>query len=434
MDKLLDQPWHPQAPAMPQPSGPTLHVASTEALFEAADTVDPGTTILIADGHYFLPGVFTITTDRVTIRSASGQRHSVILDGADSAHGELFGFTECHQVTVADLTIQNIMDNGFKLNGNIGRSVKGITIHNCVIHNIWQRGIKSVSGPEADDDSGLPLRPADTGQAPRPRHFVEGCAVRYCLFYNDRPKRFEDDSFELENPDRFCGNYIAGLDVMSARGWTIADNVLVNIKGNSGGGRGAIFVWQGSEDVRIERNIIVDCDSGMWLGLAYPPEDTRHCVRFIVRDNLITRARCAGILLSRHVEGRVLHNTICDPVDLRDRPAGIDIDDGGVLTQVREQRSRPMRLGMGNQDLLVADNLMTGPSDLHVSEAAGSLRLRDNIWLPEPEPSPFIDPACGDPRLTPAAARTLTAGATLQRSCEASPACSSPLSADETNP
>jgi len=371
-------------------------VTTVEELFAAAQKVEPGETILIAEGHYMLPQVFTITTDRVTVRGESGDRDRVILDGAKSTHGELFGFTECHGATVADLTIQNIMHNGFKLNANIGRSVGGVTIYNCVIHNIWQRGIKGVSGPEAGDDSGLPLRPGGEGEPSRPRHFVENCAVRYCLFYNDRPKRFEDDSFERDNPDRFGGNYIAGIDAMSASNWLFADNVLIGIEGRTGGARGAIFFWQGSRGVRIERNIVIDCDSGMWLGLAFPPDDTRNCVDYTVRNNFVTRSRCAGILLNRHVGSRILHNTIHDPLAIDGRPPGTDIDDGGVLFENPEQRSRPLRIGVANEDLLVANNLLSGPSDIHLHENAGSLQLRGNLWLRESDRSPFVDHGQGD--------------------------------------
>ena len=131
--------WHPVAPPLPAAAGKVLQVTTVEELFDAADTVSPGDTIEIADGHYLLPTVFTIRTDDVCVRSASGDRDAVILDGNHSDHGELFAFTECHRVSVADLTIQNVLHNGFKLNANIGRSVRAIVLHNCVIRNVWQR-------------------------------------------------------------------------------------------------------------------------------------------------------------------------------------------------------------------------------------------------------------------------------------------------------
>ncbi|MEW6750453.1 MAG: hypothetical protein AB1505_05680 [Candidatus Latescibacterota bacterium] len=201
---------------------------------------------------------------------------------------------------------------------------------------------------------------------------------------------------------------------MAARGWVIADNVLVGIRGRTGGARGAVFVWQGSQDVRIERNVILDCDSGMWLGLAWPPEDTRHCARHEVRNNFVAGPRCTGILLNRHVDSRVVHNTVYDPVPLAHRPAGTDIEDGGVLGEAAEPRCRPLRLGVGHRGLLVANNLLCGPGDLHVSETAGEVRLWGNRWLQEPDPGVFGDVTNGDLHLARGAARGLAVGAAVE--------------------
>ncbi len=396
------QDWHSPAVPLPPPTGDVIQVSTVAELLAAADQVTPGGTILIDDGVYLMPTVFTIRTDDVCVRSASGDRDAVVLDAVDSDHGELFGFTECQDVTVADLTIRNVHHNGFKLNANIGRSVRGITIHNCVAHNVWQRGFKGVSGPEAEEDSGLPVRPAGGGGPSRPRHFVDDCVIRYCLFHNDRPKRIDDEPFEQKNPTRFDGNYIAAIDVMSARNWHVHDNVFLGIQGRNGGARGAIFFWQGSEDVCIEGNVIVDCDSGMWLGLSWPPEDVRHCVRYTVRNNQITRPGRTGILMGRHVDSHVIANRIFDPCTGDDRPPATDIDDGGVLIPSERTRCRPLRIGADNEGLLVEGNLLVADEDIHVGQDAGQIQLRGNLWLQAATPDPFIDGSAGDLRLTDA--------------------------------
>ena len=64
----------------------------------------------------------------------------------------------------------------------------------------------------------------------------------------------------------FGGDYIAGMDIMNAKNYVIADNVFVGIGGFTGQARGAIFIWNGSEDCTIERNIIIDSDTGICLG------------------------------------------------------------------------------------------------------------------------------------------------------------------------
>jgi hypothetical protein len=49
------QDWFPKAPPLPPPSGEILRVSTVKELFAAAEQVPPGGTILLADGHYFMP-------------------------------------------------------------------------------------------------------------------------------------------------------------------------------------------------------------------------------------------------------------------------------------------------------------------------------------------------------------------------------------------
>jgi len=149
------QPWFPKAPPLARPAGPVVRVAGVDELYAAARDIQPGGTILVADGHYRLPRYFELRADNVTLRSESGQRDNVVLDGQGRL-GELVGITGCSGVTIADLTVQNVKWNGIKLNSD--RGVNRVTIYNCVIHNVWQRGIKGVMVPREDRQR---LRPSD---------------------------------------------------------------------------------------------------------------------------------------------------------------------------------------------------------------------------------------------------------------------------------
>src|SRR5262245_8888194 len=292
------QPWFPQAPPLPAPTGEVRRAATANELFEAVNQVGPGGTVLIADGHYYLPRTLVLKTDRMTLRSASGRRDTVVLDGARSSPGELVAVSGCTGVTIADLTIQNVAWNGFKINADSG--VHKVTIYNCVIHNIWQRGIKGVPGVRKDGQ----LQPC------------RGCRVQYCLFYNDRPKRLDDDPYEAKNPKQFGGNYIGGMDIMNAKGWVVSDNVFIGIHGLTGERRGAIFFWNQSFDCVIERNMILDCDTGIYLGNGMRQPDTKvHCTRFIVRNNFVTRCPEGAITNTYTRDCKIVHNTIHDPAN-----------------------------------------------------------------------------------------------------------------------
>jgi hypothetical protein len=313
-----------------------------------------------------MPHYVQIATDNITLRSASGHRERVVIDGAESRDGELLGFTACSGVTIADLTIQNIKWNGFKINSDT--NVQKLTIYNCIIHNIWQRGIKGVKVPR------------ENRQAICPRQ----CRVQYCFFYNDRPKRLSDDPADIAK-----GNYIAGIDVMYAKDWIISDNVFVGIQGRTYEGRGAVFIWHDSQDCVIERNIIIDCDVGLQLGNPHRDSETvYHCVRCTARNNFITRAPEAGIVTVYTKNCKLLNNTIHDP---------------------ESQMGRLIRTVFTNDSLVVANNLISGPGIRN--ESKSEVKFLNNLIRDFTDA--FVDPRHGNLHLTDAAIDAIDKGIEL---------------------
>jgi hypothetical protein len=361
-----EQDWFPKVPPLPPPSGVIVRVSDVESLVGAVQNAEPGQTILVADGHYRLPHYVEIRADNVTLRGASGRRERVVLDGDRSRDGELLGFRSCSGVTVVDLTIQNVRWNGFKVNSET--NVQRLTIRNCVIHNIWQRGVKGVKVPPENRDA---IRPRD-------------CRIQYCLFYNDRPKRLSDDSADIAD-----GNYIAGIDVMYARDWIISDNVFVGIQGRTGEGRGAVFLWFDSRGCIVERNVIVDCDIGVRLGNAHRADGVLlHCRSCEVRNNFITRTPEGGIVTVFTKDCRVAHNTMYDP----DSPM-----------------SRLLRMVFANDGLLVANNLMVGPGLSNESDS--NIQFVRNLTIGDF--AHLADPVRGDLHLTRNATAAIDAAVPL---------------------
>jgi Right handed beta helix region len=259
--------------------------------------------------------------------------------------------------------VQNVRWNGIKIDSETG--VQRLTVRSCVLRNIWQRAIKGVKVPE----SGLErLRP-------------KGCRVEYCLFMNDRPKRFEDDP--TDTAQSYDGNYIGGIDVMYASGWTIADNVFLGIRGRSGSARGAVFLWMDSRDCVVERNVVVDCDSGICLGNAFkPPEIAIHCTGIVVRNNFVTRAPEGGIVAAYTRDCAILHNTVHEPASRFGRLIRLLNDDDG---------------------LRVENNLLSGPGPL--VETSSRVTLRNN--LSRDMTAVFVAPDKGNLRLTAAASAAI---------------------------
>jgi copper-binding protein NosD len=318
-----------------------------------------------------MPRYLEIRTDNVTLRSASGNRKAVILDGSKSNHGELVGFRSCSGVTVADITIQNIKWNGFKINSD--HNVQNLTIYNCIIHNIWQRGVKSVRVPLENREE---IRP-------------KNIRVQHCLFYNDHPKQFTND--ETDTPKTFNGNYIGGIDTMYAKNWLISDNVFINIQGRTREGRGCVFMWHHAEDCIIERNTIIDCDVGIALGNSSgigPNQSSIHGTNMIVRNNFITRTPESGILADYTKNCQIINNTIFDP---------------------QNRMNRLLRIIHNNQGLLIANNLLSGPG--MSIETKDAVRLEHNLigdFLDQ-----FVDVKNGDLHLKKTNAKIIDQGLSL---------------------
>ena len=347
--------WCPKAPPLPEPTGQAIRVDTVDGLFKAARDVEPGGTILVADGHYRMPRYFDIRTDDVTLRGASGRRERVVLDGADSRHGELLGITGCEGVTVADLTVQNVKWNGIKINSD--RFTTRVTIRNCVIRNVWQRGVK---GPAVRPEERDRFRPAD-------------CRIQWCLFTNDRPKQFSDDPADRRHG--FGGNYVGGIDVMYARRWTISDNVFRGIRGRTGEARGAVFLWHEAEDCIVERNVILDCDSGICLGNSHRPDDVPvHATRCIVRNNFLARCPEQGILADYTRQCRILHNTIHDPDSRLKRLIRLVHDNDGLVVAGNLLSGPPMRV-QTTSPMTIEHNLTKKVAGWFVDAAGGNLHL-----------------------------------------------------------
>jgi hypothetical protein len=98
--------------------------------------------------------------------------------------------------------------------------------------------------------------------------------------------------------------------------WTFSDNILRNFKGANGGGRGAIFIWNQSRNIIVERNVFVGCDRSIAFGNPSEPTNyepgTLHNYDGIIRNNFITGGYKGGkgieIVWADNI--KVINNTI----------------------------------------------------------------------------------------------------------------------------
>ncbi len=126
-------------------------------------------------------------------------------------------------------------------------------------------------------------------------------------------------------------------------------------------GRGAIFLWNESQECIVERNV------SYRLRLRHLPREplsaraTRwHDDRCIVRNNFVTRCGETGILTAHTRHCLVVHNTVHDPASSLRRLLWVQDD---------------------NEGLFVANNLLSGPDVLNTGSS--HVALQDNLAIPD---------------------------------------------------
>ncbi|MHC1765106.1 MAG: family 43 glycosylhydrolase [Verrucomicrobiia bacterium] len=353
--------WFPKGPVLPPSMGAVIRVATVEELLTAVDRVQPGGTILLAEGHYRLPRVMVLRDKKnITLRSASGDPAKTILSGQgwdSQARGDdILHIARCEGVTVADLAFTDCRSYGIKVEAE--NAPKDIHIYNCRFRNIGVRAIKG-----------------SAGQDPNVRA-VKG-SVRYCTFENTRVPPADW---------LFGGDYIAAIDMMALEDWTFSDNLFRNIRGRNGGGRAAIFIWVRSQRVVVERNFILDCDRGVAFG--NPGQSTAnlagerlvYVADGVIRNNFIAGGPDCGIELWYTDRIKVQHNSIWRP---------------------ERNWRRGIRIGTGTANAQVVNNLVHGEILLE----GGGADLRNN--LTGRLDKYCVDPASGNLTLTPAATRAI---------------------------
>jgi hypothetical protein len=337
-------------------------VSTAEELASAVEHARDGDVILLADGTYRVGRALKFDrVKNVTLRGSSSDPAKVVLRGrgfASEGRGDdILRIGGCENVTIAYVTFAGCRSYGLKVEAE--HSPKNIHVYGCHFLNIGTRGLKG-----------------STAQ----RTIAAGGSVRFCHFENSEVPPAEW---------LYGGNYISAIDMMSLEDWTISDNSFANIKGRSGGGRAAIFVWVRSRRVTIERNRIVHCDRGIALGnpsgSSNYQEGMLHAYDCVCRNNMIVAGPDAGIELA-WVDGvQVQHNTVWR----------------------QDLKGRGIRCIERLANVEIANNLVRGALQL-----TGSENARSN--LAGPLDGLFVDPAAGDLRLKASAVEAIDQGVPLK--------------------
>jgi len=266
----------------------------TSAIQSAINNATGALTIYLANGTYSVAGgQINITKPDITIRSLSGNRDSVIIQGGGMLAGTGYhGISILRpDVTIADLTIRNIDTHGIDINFwylislGMNTDLNNILLHNLHIVDCREQLVKmSYSGNSSQSgDNGI----------------IECCLIEYTT-------SLPGSSW-----------YTNGIDLHFANNWMIRDNTIRNIKHgpNTTTDAGpAILLFNGGSGSIIERNSVINCDEGIFAGNwgNAPNVSYRNAV---IRNNIIrghANSRCGvGVVMAPNC--KIINNTIYSP-------------------------------------------------------------------------------------------------------------------------
>jgi hypothetical protein len=231
----------------------TVNAFSVSGLNSAVNSAQEGHVICLADGTYNLTGMLNFATAGVTLRSASGNRDGVILDGGFTAQGQtgrvqILLRVEESDVTIDGLTLRHAEYHAVQTVGANGHNTENLVLNNLHIYDCGEQLVKINT------------------RGSTPNYFVDNGTISNSLI------EFQDTGvMEPSGADYYTG----GIDAHAARGWTVKDNIFRNIQRNGRTMEHAIHFWRKSRDTVIERNVIINCYRGIGLGLSTSPDPTR---------------------------------------------------------------------------------------------------------------------------------------------------------------
>jgi hypothetical protein len=272
------------------PAGPVVEVDTVAELEQAVADLSDGTTILIADGTYDLTTTLIVRgVDDVAIRGASGDRDAVVLRGkgmSNASYGDVphvIAVFDADDVLIADVTLRDAYFHLVQIHGE--DDADRTRIHNVHLVDAGEQFVKGSTGG---------------GTGP----YADGGVVECSLF---------------EYTDHARSDYTNGVDVLAGADWVIRDNVFRNIRAQEGQLAGpAVLMWRNSLDTIVERNLFIECDRAIALGLSSPDSNSRDGETTydhqggVIRNNMIHRQGPGdvGITVNYSRDVRITHNTV----------------------------------------------------------------------------------------------------------------------------
>jgi hypothetical protein len=363
-------------PPLPPATGNIVDVSTVSELENAVKTAAIGSTIRIVDGTYNLDGVsLWVVVPNVTVRSASGNREAVVLDG-NYVTTEII-HVAASNVTIADLTLREARHHPIHVTSSAGLDTVNTLIYNVHVIDPGQQAIKI--NPEYTEG-----------------YYPDGGEIacsRIELTDAGRPWIWDI------NGDCYTG----GVDAHQSRGWIVRDNLIEGFWCEFGLSEHAVHFWKSSRDTLVERNVLLDNARGVGFGLmesgderTYPDEACPAAgggyvghYDGIIRNNFLFANRSelfgseygldCGICLWNACGAQALHNTVASTqtpgsssIEWRFEYTDADITNNLVTHQLLRRDEGTAHL-LGNLEYQPLSLFADGPGgDLHLNANAAA--------------------------------------------------------------
>lgn len=244
-------------------------------------------TIRLANGTYRVSDPLVVRRRGVTLRSASGDRGRVTLDGAYGPSALIHVFAD--DVTIGEITLRRARDHLVHVYPDEGGpDVRALRLYRLALVDSGEQFVKV--NQNAARSAG-----------------VHGGVIACSRFFMSATGR--------RNIERAFGCYTGGIDVHQGRGWRVRDNRFEGIYCEDGEvAEHAVHFWNGARDTLVENNVILNCSRGIGFGLGEADGGIGHHGG-VIRNNALLAdipQYDTGIELNQARGARVFHNTIAE--------------------------------------------------------------------------------------------------------------------------
>lgn len=349
------------------------NVSTRDDIAYLVETVKPGTTIFLEDGTYKLSRPVVLLHPDVWVRSKSGNRDKVILDG--KMGGGILRREDCineiisiraSNITVADVSICHASDHGIHVSPQHTGNISNMVMRNIHVYDCGEQLIK------VNSNGGNPLYWADDG------------------ILEDSLIEFTDNSIMHDMGNHF---YTGGLDVHGGRNWQIRRNIFRNIQREGRMMEHAVHMWSKCRGTIVEQNRFIDCLRAVGFGMKreasglvrdYPDGKGTNPyfdhIEGVVRNNFIFNRKGVhletGIELMNVIDVKVYHNTVVShdkpfsSIEYRWPNTRVEIMNNIVSQNImrRDGAEAKLEMNIENADADLFEDYATG--DLHLSFSA----------------------------------------------------------------